>query len=94
MRADHFRGATKKPPAPIDDAERARIAGNVAGLREQCPELVPFFKDLHAEGLVDGWRAIDYVGPHRPPPASALSLDKIMLGFFNPANAKERNKWD
>ena len=78
----------------LGDADRERIAGNVAALREQCPEFVPFFKELHAEGLVEGWRAIDYVGPHRPPPASAITVDKIMLGCFNPANAKGKSKWD
>lgn len=45
-------------PRPLSDAETDRVAENRAFVHEHLPELVPFIKDLHAEGLIDGWRAI------------------------------------
>ena len=48
--------------APIaNEAERERIAGNYALVKEHLPEIVPFIKELHAVGLIDGLRAIQNV---------------------------------
>ncbi|MCW5624410.1 MAG: hypothetical protein KIT73_06830 [Burkholderiales bacterium] len=42
-------------------AKRGReMAGRV---KEHCPELVPFLKELHALGMIDGWRSVTYCGP-------------------------------
>lgn len=48
--------------APIaSEAERERIAGNFALVKQHLPELAPFIKELHAVGLIDGLRAINRV---------------------------------
>ena len=84
-----FRGGGEKgksPPGPAADlteAERERIAANVAEVRQSLPELVPLIRDLHAEGLIDGWRAIDYAGPHRQT-ERGLTLDQIVIGLMFP----------
>lgn len=46
------------PPHELSDAEREQVAENIAFVKAHLPELVPFVKDLHAEGLIDGWRAV------------------------------------
>jgi hypothetical protein len=54
--------ARKPTAAPIaNEAERERIAGNYALVKEHLPEIVPFIKELHAVGLIDGLRAIQNV---------------------------------
>lgn len=52
--------ATRQPAAPraLSEAEEERVAENRAFILTHLPELVPFIKDLHAVGLVDGWRAV------------------------------------
>lgn len=47
-----------RPAAPIDEAEHARIAANVELHKQHLPEFAPFIKELHAAGLIDGWRSI------------------------------------
>jgi hypothetical protein len=63
-------GETGKPtpgvgPAPraLSEAEQQRIASNRQKVRELAPELLPVIADLHAEGLIEGWRAVRYIGP-------------------------------
>lgn len=59
------------PPAPTDqiepaeltDAERDRIAAKRDQVRTLMPEFVPFIRELQAEGLIDGWRAVISVAP-------------------------------
>lgn len=46
------------PPRTLTDAERAAVAANKAFVEAHLPDLVPFVKELHAEGLIDGWRAV------------------------------------
>ncbi|MBI2307550.1 MAG: hypothetical protein HYU78_09620 [Rhodocyclales bacterium] len=46
------------PARELSDQEAQRVAENRAFVLEHLPELVPFIKDLHAEGLIDGWRAV------------------------------------
>lgn len=64
--------------APISDAERERIAANIAYTKANLPGFAAFFKDLHALGMVTGWRDIDYVGPVRPGPRG-LTADQLVL---------------
>ncbi|WP_153110103.1 hypothetical protein [Propionivibrio limicola] len=46
------------PARALSDAEIERVAENRAFVRENMPELVDFIRDLHANGLIDGWRAV------------------------------------
>jgi hypothetical protein len=49
------------PPAalrPLSAVQAARVAENKALVEAHLPEMLPFFRDLYAEGLVDGWRAV------------------------------------
>lgn len=50
-----------RPAAPIDEAEHARIAANNKLHKLLLPEFAPFVKELHAVGLIDGWRAIQKI---------------------------------
>lgn len=72
---------------PIDDAERARIANNIALVKSLMPEMVPFIKELHEVGLIDGWRNVAYIGPHRPEPRGVTG-DQMVLESV--AQTKER----
>lgn len=47
-----------RPSAPIDADEHARIAANVALHKQYLPEFAPLIKELHAVGLIDGWRNV------------------------------------
>ncbi len=64
--------------AQISAAERERIAANIAYTRAHLPGFAEFFKDLHALGMVTGWRDIDYVGPPRAGP-KGITADKLVL---------------
>ncbi|MCL2830337.1 MAG: hypothetical protein FWD77_06310 [Betaproteobacteria bacterium] len=46
-------------PRTLTEAERQQVAANREFVRRHTPELEPFVKDLHAQGLIDGWRAVD-----------------------------------
>ena len=50
--------AAGRPVVGLSDAERERVAANRAFVLEHMPELVDFIKALHAEGMIDGWRAV------------------------------------
>jgi beta-phosphoglucomutase-like phosphatase (HAD superfamily) len=50
-------------PAELTDAQRERIAAKRDQVRELMPELIPFIRELQAEGLIDGWRAVISVTP-------------------------------
>lgn len=47
--------AAQKALTPADDA---RVAANKNFVLDHMPELLPLIRDLHAEGMIDGWRAI------------------------------------
>jgi len=47
--------AAKKALTPADDAQ---VAENKQFILEHMPELLPMIRALHAEGLIDGWRAV------------------------------------
>lgn len=49
---------TRREPTPLSEAEQQRVAANRAMVIEHLPEAVQFIKDLHAEGLIDGWRNV------------------------------------
>lgn len=50
-----------RPPAPISEEEAERIRRDIALVKAHMPELVPFIKELHEAGLIDGWRAVQNV---------------------------------
>ncbi|WP_025916151.1 hypothetical protein [Herminiimonas sp. CN] len=50
--------AASKPLPPLSEAEHARIKQTIAIVKEKCPELVPMIKELHALGMIDGWRSV------------------------------------
>lgn len=58
------RSALPMPPVaraalrPLNADQAARVAANKALVERHLPEMLPFFKDLYAEGLIDGWRAV------------------------------------
>lgn len=44
--------------AELNAAQEARIDENKQFIRQHMPEIIPTIRDLHAEGLIDGWRAV------------------------------------
>ncbi|AMP13668.1 hypothetical protein CPter291_1394 [Collimonas pratensis] len=42
----------------MSEAEHARIKKTVAVVKAKAPELVAVIKDLHALGMIDGWRSV------------------------------------
>lgn len=57
-------GALAKPaPVPrplraLSAAEQEKVAENRAAVHEHLPEMLPFIKELHEAGLIDGWRSV------------------------------------
>lgn len=43
---------------PLTTADEAAIEANKAFILEHMPEMLPIIRHLHAEGLIDGWRAV------------------------------------
>jgi len=56
------------PAKPLTDKAQARAAEMRAAVLETIPEAVPLIRALHQAGLIDGWRAVTYVGPPREIP--------------------------
>lgn len=53
---------------PLDPAaDRQRIADNIGLVKKVFPEMVGNVRDLHAAGLIDGWRNLAWVGPSGVP---------------------------
>lgn len=50
-------------PAALSDDEADLVARRREDFLTQMPDAYPFFRDLHANGLIDGWRAICWVRP-------------------------------
>ena len=48
------------PARTLSPAEIERVAENRAFVMQHMPELVDFIKELHGEGLIDGWRAVTH----------------------------------
>ena len=47
-----------RPAADLPPAEIERISANRQLVMKHMPELVDFIKELHAVGLIDGWRCV------------------------------------
>lgn len=45
-------------PSEVSAATQTRIEANKQFVQEAMPDLIPFMRDLHAAGLIDGWRSI------------------------------------
>lgn len=58
----------------LTDAERARVAAARAQVLEHCPEAAALVKEFYDEGLIDGWRSVDFVPAGAPPPPQLYSL--------------------
>lgn len=72
----------------LNEVDRENIAATVAKVKHLMPELVPMIKELLDAGLIDGWRDVRYVGPHRPNPRHSVSGVDLVLGSM--AQVKER----
>ena len=44
----------------ISDAERERASETRRLVYQYMPEIVPFIKELHSVGLLDGWRRVTF----------------------------------
>lgn len=51
------------PAAELSDDESDLVARRREDFLTLMPDAYPFFRDLHANGLIDGWRAICWVRP-------------------------------
>lgn len=56
----NLRSETPSPEKapPLSDSEKARIESNKEFVIEHMPELLPFIRDLHAQGMIAGWRSV------------------------------------
>jgi hypothetical protein len=59
------------------ERDREQIAENRAAVLEKLPELVPFIKELHALGMIDGWRNVVDVGPPEPFPTDRRDVHPV-----------------
>ena len=50
-----------RPLRQLNQAEVAQVARNKAAVYEHLPEAVPFIKELHEAGMIDGWRGVGEV---------------------------------
>lgn len=60
---DQGRALVKPDPVPrplraLSAAEQAKVAENRAAVHKYMPEMLPFIKELHEAGLIDGWRSV------------------------------------
>lgn len=72
----------KPPPAPVirplrklTAVEEAQVAENKALLYQMGPDAVEFVKDLHAAGLIPGWRAVGEVELFNDPSTGSGRMD-------------------
>lgn len=47
----------------MSDENHGRVMSRM--VHEQAPEVIPVMRELHALGMIDGWRDVVYVGPAR-----------------------------
>lgn len=47
-----------RPLTALTEAEHARIKQTVSDVKEFMPEIIPMMKELHAMGMIDGWRSV------------------------------------
>lgn len=50
--------APPKVLPPLTEAQHARIKQTIAIVKQEMPEIVPMIKELHALGMIDGWRSV------------------------------------
>jgi hypothetical protein len=62
----------KRALPPLSAAAQARVHQNRALVHEHMPEALPFIKELHELGMIDGWRNVEEVTLN--PTANAGSL--------------------
>lgn len=60
---DRGRAPIKPDPVPrplraLSVKEQATVAENRAEIHEYMPEMLPIIKEMHAAGLIDGWRSV------------------------------------
>lgn len=48
----------RRPLRTLSVAEQAKVAENRAAVHEHLPEMLPFIKELHEAGMIDGWRSV------------------------------------
>lgn len=51
----------------LDASAQARAEAMRSLVLAEIPDAVPFIRELHQAGLIDGWRNVSYVGPPRGP---------------------------
>lgn len=56
--ADPQRQPLSPRAAALSESAEAQVAKNKAFVVEHMPDMIPFLRDLVAEGTVDGWRAV------------------------------------
>lgn len=56
--APALRSTSPAAPKALTPADDARVAENKQFILDHMPELLATIRDLHAEGLIDGWRNI------------------------------------
>ena len=66
-------------PSPLSESERQRAAAAFAEVKRLMPDMPAELKALHELGLIDGLRAIRYIGPVRERDPNAMTLDRICL---------------
>ncbi len=49
---------TPQPARQLTETEKDRAENNRQFVLEHMPELLPTIRQLHAEGLIDGWRSV------------------------------------
>lgn len=75
---------------PLTDAKLERARENAARVKALMPEIVTEIKTLVEAGLIDGWRNVEYIGPHRPPGPRTFNLGQIVTESMS--KTKERMK--
>lgn len=50
-----------RPLRELSEREKEIVAVNRAAVYEHMPDMLPFFKDLHEAGMIDGWRGVGEV---------------------------------
>lgn len=77
---------------PLSEAERAAVAHKASLVKALMPELVPVIKELHEAGLIEGWRDVGYIGPHRPPREGERAVHVGQMVTESAAAMRERMK--
>ncbi|MBU1692281.1 MAG: hypothetical protein KJ958_05440 [Gammaproteobacteria bacterium] len=52
------RGEEKRRPRELSEDEKLKVACTAQRVELHMPEVVPLVKELHALGMIDGWRNV------------------------------------